>query len=132
MSEDIKKSSASIANVMYVGRVENHELPMYYNASDVFIIPSLYEEGFGRVILEAISCGLPVIGANRGGIPEAVDGSVGVLVEPASNNLKNAINELYINRQKYEMLAGNCRDYAIKHFSERNARIILNSYTGVA
>ncbi len=131
MSEDIKKSSGNIANVIYVGRVENHELPVYYNASDIFIIPSLYEEGFGRVILEAISCGVPIIGANRGGIPEAVDDSVGVLVEPASNDLKSAITELYTNRQKYEMLAGNCRDYAIKHFSDRNARIILNSYTGV-
>lgn len=129
MSEDIKKSSKSMPNVIFVEKVDNQGLPRYYNASDIFIIPSLYEEGFGRVILEAVSCGLPVIGANKGGIPEALDSSVSVLVEPTLKNLKIAIEDLYTNKEKYNYLAGNCRPYALKHFSDYNAKTIVDSYS---
>jgi glycosyltransferase involved in cell wall biosynthesis len=132
LSEDIKKSSGMLPNVIFVGKVDNNNLPLYYNASDIFAIPSQYEEGFAKVILESISCGLPLVGSNKGAIPLAVDSSVSVLVEPTMENLKNTINDLYNNKKKYERLAGNCRDYAIKHFSERNAKLILNSYDGGA
>ncbi|VVB86555.1 D-inositol-3-phosphate glycosyltransferase [uncultured archaeon] len=132
MSGNIRKSSEKMPNVIFVGKVENNELPLYYNASDVFIIPSLYDEGFGRVILEALSCGVPVIGADKGGIPEAIDRSVSILIEPTLENLKSAIEELYNDKRKYEMLAGNCRDYAITHFSDCNAKIIVDSYTEIA
>lgn len=128
LADEIRRASDEIPNVLFIGKVNNQDLPLYYNAADIVCIPSQYEEGFGKVILEAISCGTPVVGSNKGGIPEAVDESVGILVEPAMENLKDAIEELYSNREKLKMLSSNCRKYAEEGFSERNAEAIVESY----
>lgn len=128
LADKIKVESKTKNNVIFIGKVENKNLPVYYNASDLLCVPSKYEEGFGRVILEAVSCGLPVVGTNRGGVPEAVNNEVSVLVEPTKENIKNAIEDLYYNRDKLEILRNNCRNYALKHFSISNAKIIEESY----
>lgn len=61
-------------------RVADHELPLYYNAAHVFVLPSDYE-GFGVVLVEAIACHTPVVATNVGGIPEVVESlNAGVLV----------------------------------------------------
>lgn len=54
-----------------------------YAAMDLLALPSEGSETFGRVLVEAQSCGIPVLGARNGGIPEAlVDGETGTLVNP--------------------------------------------------
>lgn len=69
-------------HVLFVGRIPRMDLPSYYAASDVFVIPSVVE-AFGLVTVEAMACGKPVIGTNVGGIPEIiVDGVSGFLTEP--------------------------------------------------
>jgi glycosyltransferase involved in cell wall biosynthesis len=128
LTEEIKEASLKSENILYVGKIDNKELSVYYNASDIVVVPSQYEEGFGRVTLEALSCGTPVIASNRGGIPEAMDETVGVLVEPTVENLRRVIEELYHNRGKLERLANNCRRYAERNFSKENARVIVRSY----
>lgn len=68
-------------HVIFTGYVSNKELPYYYRACEVFLLPSR-EEGFGYVFLEAMWFGKPCIGARAGGIPEVVkDGETGLLVE---------------------------------------------------
>lgn len=67
-------------DVWLPGYVSNEALPMWYNAADLFVYPSLYE-GFGLPILEAMACGLPVIASDTTSLPEAV-GPGGLLVPP--------------------------------------------------
>jgi D-inositol-3-phosphate glycosyltransferase len=55
--------------VTFVGRVDHEELPFYYNAADVLVVPSLYES-FGMVALEALACGTPVVAARVGAMEE--------------------------------------------------------------
>ncbi|RKY57206.1 MAG: hypothetical protein DRP95_07255 [Candidatus Latescibacterota bacterium] len=69
------------------GFVDRRELMEIYRNSDIFVMPSLYDEercqveGFGIAFLEANAFALPVLGSRTGGIPEAVlDGVTGVLV----------------------------------------------------
>jgi glycosyltransferase involved in cell wall biosynthesis len=71
--------------VQFVGRVdEETELAHWYTRSDVLVLPSLWE-GYGIVLLEAMSFGLPVIATRVGGIPEIVsEGWNGLLVEPGN------------------------------------------------
>ena len=57
------------------------ELRRLYNAADVFVMPSR-REPFGLVALEAMACGLPVVGSNEGGLPEFINSQVGTLVSP--------------------------------------------------
>ena len=62
------------------GYVPPAERPALYRRALVFVMPS-YTEGFGMPVLEAMTCGVPVIAANRGALPEAV-GDAGRLFDP--------------------------------------------------
>jgi phosphatidyl-myo-inositol dimannoside synthase len=74
-------------HVVFTGSVRWPELPAYYAAGDVFAMPcrtrrgGLDVEGLGIVYLEASAIGLPVVGGNSGGAPDAVrDGETGYVV----------------------------------------------------
>ncbi len=66
--------------VIFTGYVPDDDLPLWYNAADLLVFPSVYE-GFGLPVLEAMACGTPVIAANSSSIPEAV-GKAGLLFAP--------------------------------------------------
>ena len=55
----------------FVGRVPQDELPFYYSAADVCVVPSFYES-FGLAALEAMACGTPVVASRVGGISTVV------------------------------------------------------------
>ena len=120
--------AVSSNNIFFIGSVDNRNLPQYYNASDLVIVPSQYEEGYGRVILEALSCGTPVVASNRGGIGEALDSSVGMLIEPSIERIKEKIEFLFDRPEEVQKLARNCRSYAEKRFGPANARLVEESY----
>ena len=68
--------------VVVIGRVNNNELPKYYQMSDVYLFPSLCKEGFGIVLAEALNCGCYCIASHQGGIPEVLKyGDYGVIIE---------------------------------------------------
>jgi len=68
--------------ILLVGRKTHDEIPMWMNASDIFVLPSL-GEGFPTVVPEAMACGKPVIATCVGGVPEAIVSSeLGTLVAP--------------------------------------------------
>lgn len=64
--------------VVFVGNVDYEALPVYYNNASVFVRPSR-SEGFGNSFIEAMSCGIPIIGTRVGGIPDfLIDGKTGL------------------------------------------------------
>lgn len=68
--------------VRVVGRVPNHELSKYYQISDFYLFPTLWKEGFGIVLAEALKCGCYCIASNQGGVPEVLEfGKLGKLIE---------------------------------------------------
>jgi len=68
--------------VVFPGRIPEGRKADYYRLADAYVMPS-YGEGFGFVVLEALSCGIPVIASTSDGTREAVkDGELGLVVDP--------------------------------------------------
>jgi len=89
-------NSGTRNDVLFVGFIENHDTPKYYNACDIFLMPTLTEEGLPFVLLEAMACGLPVISSRIGGIITIIKHQKnGILIEPGnSTQMAHAIWEL--------------------------------------
>ena len=79
-----------VEQVIFTGYVPDEELPLWYNAAELLVFPSVYE-GFGLPIVEAMACGTPVIAANSSSIPEAV-GEAGLLFNP--NDVETLVNQM--------------------------------------
>ena len=124
----VEDYESKYTNIKYVGRLSQDELALYYSASDLLIIPSTHEEGFGRVIIESLACGTPVIGANRGAIVEAMDDSVGRLIEITPENIKKTVEYYFENPTALKRLASSARGFALKRYSEKNVEDIIKSY----
>ena len=87
--------------VDFRGRVTDEDLQKAFATSDVLVLPSIVDargdaEGLGVVLLEAMSCGVPVVGSRSGGIVDIIeDGESGLLVRPAdSEGLAHALERL--------------------------------------
>lgn len=75
------KEHALEKDVVLPGHIGRDSLTSYYQACDVFVLPS-FTEGAGNVLLEAAACGRPTVGTRAGGIPDyIVDGETGYLCE---------------------------------------------------
>ncbi len=97
---NIYKKYSSYENIKFTGFVTRDNLSTKYQQADVFVFPTL-GEGYGLVVLEAMSCGLPVICSDyAGGNDAVVDGENG-FVFPAGNEheLQNKIEWFIKNRQ---------------------------------
>jgi glycosyltransferase involved in cell wall biosynthesis len=68
-----KAASDSSGRIHVVGTVPQAEVPAYYQASDLVIVPSIGGEGLPKIIFEALAMGRPVIASDRGGIWELLD-----------------------------------------------------------
>jgi len=60
-------------HVRFLGFVPEAQLPLYYQAADVFVLPTRELEGFGLVTVEALACGTPVMGTAIGATPEILE-----------------------------------------------------------
>lgn len=132
LSEELKKKSKKYPNILFLGKVENQNLPVYYNGADLLLIPSKivkqeYEEGIPRVMIEALSCGLPVVSTKSGGVSDIFSDQIGILVEDDIESMREAIERFYKNKAYYQVIAKNCRPYALNYFSIKNAQIIEDS-----
>lgn len=74
---------AVISGIKVLGFVPKKDLPMLYTGATAFVYPSLYE-GFGLPVLEALSCGTPVITSKRGSLGEIAEG-IAIEVNPESS-----------------------------------------------
>ncbi len=124
----VKKQSSENFQIHFQGKVDQSNLPDLYNSVNLLIVPSTTEEGFGRVIIESLACGTPVVAANRGAITEAMDSSVGRLIDISPQSIKNAVEDLYNHPAKLNLMAKNARSFAERRYSEKNGQTIINSY----
>jgi glycosyltransferase involved in cell wall biosynthesis len=94
-----------VKNVSFMGKMERNEIPQIMNCFNLLILPSL-NEGLPLVTLEALSCGVPVVGSRVGGISESIgEENTFELNEEFVNNISNRMIEILENEEKSKMLA---------------------------
>lgn len=130
LRNEVEKSVSMNSNLIFLGRIENQDLDRYYSAADLLVVPSLVDEGWGFVAMEAISCGTPVVAAKKGGLSDVVSDKVGVLVKPEAKELKKAVEYFYYNPKKLQFLTENTRPYAKNNFGEDSIKLIIKAYNG--
>lgn len=129
LAETVTQGRASL-----LGIVSPATLPSYYAAADVFVLPSMFQETFGLVILEAFAAGIPVIGARSGGIPELVkDDHTGLLVDQGDvDGLCHAMRRLLLDPELRKRLGAAARQTAVSMPWEDTVDRLERIYEGAA
>ena len=117
----------------FIGYLAGEELASAYASGDIFLFPSSTET-LGLVLLEAMAAGCPVIGANKGGIPDIInDGINGCLYEPDQKDkgelsLIEATRRIIYNRDKKEKMRLSAREEAEKWGWDKATLQLKNFY----
>lgn len=90
ISEEIKDK------IKFTGYIENSELYKIQNIADIAVVPSVWEEPFGLVVVENMAAGLPLVVTNMGGIPEIVNNETAFIVDNDENLISNFASKLDI------------------------------------
>jgi D-inositol-3-phosphate glycosyltransferase len=115
--------------VDFPGRVDQKELPSYYCAADMLVLPSAYES-FGMVALEAMACGTPVVATRVGAMEEIIRKGVnGTLVDGfKSANLADAVTGLLSRKPRQTAEIKTIRRSVRRYDWTRVAAGVLNVY----
>ena len=114
-------------SVICTGGVAIEDLPALYSGALCFVLPSLYE-GFGLPVLEAMSCGAPVIASNTSSLPEVV-GDAAILVDPQDLlGLAAAMQRLCQDEALRRQMSGRGVTQAARFSWQRAARETLAVY----
>lgn len=109
--------------------VPYHKIPEIYAGADIVAFPSAWPEPFGRIAIESMAAGRPVIGSNIGAIKELIAEGAGILVEPGDvNELREAIKKLISNPELREKMGKIGRKAAREYDEENTMRKIKNFY----
>ena len=96
--------------------VKHNEVPQYLNAMDMLVAPSQtmpnWREQFGRMLIEAFACGIPVIGSDSGEIPYVLENAGIVVGEKDESGWISAISDLLENSSRRQSLGQTCLEKA--------------------
>jgi glycosyltransferase involved in cell wall biosynthesis len=118
--EQLASDLGVLEKVKFLGHVNN--TTSVYQVSDVTVVPSLWSEPFGRVIIESMACGTPVIASHTGGIPEILTAEFKTLLfEPGNQQaLINTLNQIINWRDNDPELGNRCRQHILSNFNLEN------------
>jgi glycosyltransferase involved in cell wall biosynthesis/GT2 family glycosyltransferase len=120
-----------VGRVVFVGAVQDEELASFYASLDVLAVPSLttatWVEQFGRVPVEAMAAGVPVVASDSGALPDVV-GEAGLLVAPGDAMvLRAALNEVLGDPE----LAGELRRRGLRRAAECDWESVADGYVAM-
>lgn len=109
--------------VTFRGGVPSNLMPEVLNRFDILVIPSRtrrnWKEQFGRVIIEAMSCGIPVVGSSSGEIPHVIGEPSLIFPEDDINTLVRLLKELLTDPERRKDLSAKGRQRVLTHYTQR-------------
>jgi D-inositol-3-phosphate glycosyltransferase len=139
--QDMTRELDLTDRITFRGLVKHHELPLFYNAADVTVVPSYYES-FGLVALESLACGTPIVATDVGDMsniirqgetgfiipdndpPELAD-KISAILSKSSENLESALNiSKSIKRYRWENIAAAITDEFYKVYSQKIMSVV--------
>jgi len=123
----------NLKHVKFIGKVSFEDIPNFYAVSDIVVFPSIWQEPFGRVVLEAMAVGKPVIASNVGGVTDLLTHKKnGFLVEPLNNKMWAKYLNILISDEKLREKMGRIgkilsRKFDVKVIAEK----VMNLYLQV-
>lgn len=103
MDIQIKELSKQYKQIIMLGQQKHEDLKNYYQKSKLTVVPSLWPEPFGRVVIESLSASTPVVVTNRGALPEIIsDRKWGYVAEATEDELVKAIKKAIKNNEKLQ------------------------------
>jgi glycosyltransferase involved in cell wall biosynthesis len=118
MEKELKETSNALGlsgHINFVGLVA--DISSYLASADVIVIPSVWQEPAGLLVIESMACGRPVVATRVGGIPEYLtDAETGVLVDPKRPDL---ISAAVLNLLRSPELSTRLGSAARKHVEEK-------------
>lgn len=136
LEEEIKKYAEKYTNIKLIGRVNNQDIPIYHNAADFLLFGSVDEDYFGKVSMEALASGLPIIIAeesyyfknHRKINKDLLPVNCGYVVPLNPVRVASVLKKIDTDKEKIKSFRAHCRKFALKNFSSRNGSVIYNSY----
>ena len=123
---DLERSASSLGagkRVLLLGRVPSLEVPRYMNCLDCLVLPSRtranWKEQFGRVLIEAMACEVPVIGSNSGEIPGVIGDAGFVFREGESAELVHYLDDLAKNPSLKREMGAKGRTRVLSMFTQK-------------
>jgi len=128
-----EQASQHRLSVQFLGNVPNRQLPDILNRASIFVMPSLLE-GHPKALLEAMACGLPVIGTDVQGIRELIQHrETGYLCDCSPVGIRAAIREVLADRELQRGMGDSARKYVEEHFAlEKIVKLELGLLEGMS
>lgn len=117
--------------VILTGYIDYQKMPLVYQMADIVVLPSQWNEPAGLTVIEALSCGRPLITTHSGGIPEYANEECAVLLERDAqliDRMAAAMNELLLDRPRRDAMAQKARavskDWTIQKYFDRFLEVV--------
>lgn len=115
------------ADVVFTGYLRDGDLPKFYAGASIMLYLSLFE-GFGLPVLEAMSCGTPIVCPNTSCFPEIVE-ELDVTVPPTDvSAVEQKILTILNNKEYYDDLSAKCYDKSLKYSWEDSAKVYQQTF----
>lgn len=118
-----EKLKAAIPDAIFCGWIDHAQLPDYYSSADLLILPSQFDT-FGCVVLEALSCGLPVVSYNTKGPKDIIEHNKCGFLASNKNQMTNYVISYLLDKKLHMEF----RKSAVRRGNEYSADNILKNF----
>jgi glycosyltransferase involved in cell wall biosynthesis len=125
---ELKQLAQGADNIIFTGYLEYEKLVGLYKSAVAVIVPSIWQEPFGLIVLEAFAQATPVIVNNSGALPELARSSGGGLVYTTGEQLQEHVTMLENDPEKRQELGASGRNAFLNRWTED---IHLEQYFGI-